>query len=88
MRRNRPSRAKEERLFTARRALFMVEHPGCERCGQRATELHHGRGRVGRDLLIEAEWHALCHDCHVWVGDQPLAAITAGLSASRTGVRP
>lgn len=85
MRHATPKRAKQLRLYTAKRALFLAEHPGCERCGQRATEVHHKAGRSGHRLLQDELWAALCHDCHQLITEQPAWAIAEGWSLPRVG---
>ncbi len=41
----------------------------CERCRKKARriECHHFRGRIGRLLMYEHFWFALCRMCHRWV---------------------
>ena len=81
-------RSKEERLYSAKRVLYLQEHPMCEMhlpgiCTKYATEIHHTGGRVGADLLDKTKWKGGCHACHVWVTDHPKEAIELGFSIKR-----
>jgi hypothetical protein len=38
----------------------------CLRCRKPATELHHGRGRLGELLMDQNYWLPLCRVCHNW----------------------
>jgi hypothetical protein len=54
----------EENLYSLRRKVFLQNHPMCEAhiqgiCTGPATECHHKKGRVGKDLLDELNWLAL-----------------------------
>jgi hypothetical protein len=53
----------------------------CLRCRKPATELHHGRGRLGELLMNQEYWIPLCAPCHRWVHDNPAAARNLGLLA-------
>lgn len=95
-------RAAEMRRYTTLRFAFLTQHPWCQfplrpmvdglyridaGCDQRATEVHHKRGRVGGDLLDIDHWAGLCHAHHVWVTEHPAEAIRLGISERRVGVR-
>lgn len=82
-------RSKEERLYSAKRLIFLGEHPMCEAhiagiCTQTSKEVHHKEGRTGENYLDETKWLAACHSCHVWITDHPEEAIELGFSLKRT----
>jgi hypothetical protein len=65
--------------YAVARGRFMQESPNCQRCGEKATELHHSRGRIG-SLLTDLRWFiGLCHSCHDFVHNNPNEARKAGL---------
>lgn len=82
-----PKRAKEERLYSAKRILFLSEHKMCEAhlqgCTNFATEVHHKKGRIGELLLDVTEWLAACHNCHAYIELNPIEAKILGFSKPR-----
>ena len=81
-------RSKEERLYEAKRIIFIQEHPMCEAhisgiCTEYATEVHHKKGRIGDDLLDETHWLALCHMCHDYIENNREFAMEKGFSIKR-----
>lgn len=81
-------RSKEERLYVAKRIIFIQEHPMCEAhisgiCTEYATEVHHKKGRIGEDLLDETHWLALCHMCHDYIENHREFAMEKGFSIKR-----
>lgn len=81
-------RSKEERLYAAKRIIFIQEHPMCEAhisgiCTEYATEVHHKKGRIGEDLLDETYWLALCHMCHDYIENNREFAMEKGFSIKR-----
>ena len=81
-------RSKEERLYVAKRIIFIQEHPMCEAhisgiCTEYATECHHKKGRIGEDLLDETHWLALCHMCHDYIENHREFAMEKGFSIKR-----
>jgi hypothetical protein len=81
-------RSKEERLYAAKRIIFIQEHPMCEAhisgiCTEYATEVHHKKGRIGEDLLDETHWLALCHMCHDYIENHREFAMEKGFSIKR-----
>ena len=52
--------------FRSARSDFMAEHPFCQICGARATDLDHIKPHKGDpDLFWEVDnWQALCASCH------------------------
>ena len=81
-------RSKEERLYAAKRIIFIQEHPMCEAhisgiCTEYAAEVHHKKGRIGDDLLDETHWLALCHMCHEYIENNRDFAMEKGFSIKR-----
>jgi hypothetical protein len=81
-------RSKEERLYAAKRIIFIQEHPMCEAhisgiCTEYATEVHHKKGKIGEDLLDECYWLALCHMCHDYIENNREFAMEKGFSIKR-----
>jgi hypothetical protein len=81
-------RSKEEKLYSAKRLLFLLEFPMCQAniqgvCKGQATEVHHKKGRIGNDLLDETNWLALCHNCHEYVENNREFAMEKGYSIKR-----
>jgi len=81
-------RSLEEKLYSLRRKVFLQNHPMCEAhiqgiCTGQATECHHKKGRVGKDLLDELNWLALCHSCHEYVENHREFAMEKGFSIKR-----
>lgn len=81
-------RSAEERIYTAKRIIFLAEHPMCQFhisgiCTQVATEVHHKEGRTGKNYLDITKWLAGCHSCHQWATDHPKEAIELGFSLKR-----
>lgn len=81
-------RSKEERIYSAKRLIFLGEHPMCEMhvpgiCTHKATEVHHKEGRTGENYLDDTKWMAGCHNCHDWATENPKEAIELGFSLKR-----
>lgn len=81
-------RSKEEKIYSAKRALFLAEHPMCQAhlpgiCTKVAEEVHHKEGRTGDNYLDVSKWLSTCHQCHVWITDHPKEALELGLSLKR-----
>lgn len=83
-----PKRSKEERLYIAKRLIFLQEHPMCEAhipgiCTEYSQECHHKKGRIGDDLLDDKNWLALCHMCHEYIENNREFAMEKGFSIKR-----
>lgn len=80
-------RAKEQKIYSAKRIIFLVDNPYCEAklvgCTKVSTDVHHTAGRIGKNYLDESTWKALCRECHKWVEENPKEAKDLGLSISR-----
>lgn len=67
--------------------VFLSEHPACGVCGGIASQVHHKRGRIGKDLLDNEHWLAVCAPCHKWIEEFPEQAKEMGYSESRLNKR-
>lgn len=81
-------RSKEEKLYSAKRVLFLLDFSMCQAniqgvCKGQATEVHHKKGRIGNDLLDETNWLALCHNCHEYIENHREFAMEKGYSIKR-----
>lgn len=80
-----PKRKKENREYTIKRLQFLSQ-PGNQRCpvtGQRATEVHHMKGRIGNLLLDTKFWLAVSRDGHKKIEENPDWAKENGFSLNR-----
>jgi Rad3-related DNA helicase len=66
------SKAMEKRLveYHKRKEAFLTSKY-CQLCCQSATDLHHKKGRLGKNLLDENTWMALCRQHHSWIHQNP-----------------
>jgi len=81
-------RSKEERLYSAKRVLFLQEHSMCQAhlpgiCTKYSTDVHHKMGRIGELLLMIIYWLAVCRACHEWIENHPAEAQEKGFSIKR-----
>lgn len=81
-------RSKEERLYSAKRVMFLQEHQMCQAhlpgiCTKYATEVHHKKGRIGELLLDILYWLGVCHACHEWIENNRTEALEKGFSIKR-----
>jgi ribosomal protein S27AE len=81
-------RSKEEKLYSAKRVLYLQDHPMCEAhisgiCTEYATDIHHMSGKIGDLLTDERYFKALCRSCHQYVETHPEIAKEKGLSINR-----
>ena len=72
-------RAKQLREYLPKRNTFIAAHPVCQMChNARATDVHHGWGRIGELLNDEEHWFALCRTCHDFIHRNPSTARRQG----------
>lgn len=50
--------------WQALRRRFLIAHPACSACGQRATDVHHVHALTRGGSNDWANLTALCHGCH------------------------
>lgn len=67
-------RSKEERLYAAKRIIFIQEHECCMIhlpgiCTNKTTDVHHSYSGKDRQqyFLDESTWYATCRACHNWI---------------------
>ena len=75
-------RKKQEAEYSQRRKHFL-SGKRCQRCGCKATTVHHSKGRIGVLLNDVSCWIALCFPCHEWVERNPQEAKEKGFSKDR-----
>lgn len=69
-------RSKEEKLYSAKRIIYLQDHPMCEAhlpgiCTDYSTDIHHkysGKDRSEYFLDIKT-WMSICRACHSWIHD-------------------
>ena len=81
-------RSKEERLYSAKRVLFLLDFPMCQAniqgvCKGQATEVHHKAGKIGKDLIDETKFLAVCRSCHNYIENERAWAMEKGYSIKR-----
>ncbi len=85
LRRVSKKRAAALKLYFAAKNHFLGNYRPCEchgvdnPCVNRATEVHHVRGRSGNYLLDQRYWLAICQMCHAWIHDNAKKARQLGL---------
>jgi hypothetical protein len=77
----------QDKEYTKLRKKFLNDNPMCEAhlmdCLQKATEVHHKKGRTG-DLYLDVQYFlAICNSCHRKITDDSKMAIELGLSEYR-----
>lgn len=77
----------EDKIYSTLRKVFLDNHITCEAkilgCTKQATEVHHKKGRVGKNYLDVHTFLALCHNCHSWIETHPQWAKEFGYSGDR-----
>jgi hypothetical protein len=83
-------RKKEAAIYAKKRSEFLALHRHCECCPTRnayeygfnglknrfwmAQDVHHTKGRTGKNFLDEETWLAVCRTCHDWIHANPNTA--------------
>ncbi len=72
--------------YTKKRVAYLALHPVCQAklqgCSTQSTDIHHKKGR-GEEHNNISNWIAVCRPCHMWIEENPEAAIEMNLSVSR-----
>jgi hypothetical protein len=77
-------RKRDLAAYPDRRAAFLKAHPRCQVCGRRKSrDVHHSFGRLGKLLLNQELWLAVCRVCHDWVHQHPGQARIMGWLAAK-----
>lgn len=78
---------KRNREYAKERKEFLEDNPACQAqlktCLGKSTQVHHKRGRVGKNFLDKKTWLACCQWCHDVIELNPELAKELGLSESR-----
>jgi hypothetical protein len=73
------ARAIANRIYGVARKQFLAEHPHCQCCDhRRSTQVHHTRGRTGKNFLDKTTWLAVDVGCHEWIHNNPNKARVLG----------
>jgi hypothetical protein len=71
-------RAKQNKAYSEFRKDHLSKNPFCEICGERATQIHHKRGRFQERLNDTEFFMAVCMACHNWIHRNPKEAYAKG----------
>lgn len=73
------------KIYSEKRVKYLTENPICEveDCEDKATTIHHAKGRIGELLNDTNFWWACCMDCHTIIENNPEWAKQEGYSESR-----
>lgn len=81
------AQGKKNYQYGKKRKEYLAEHPMCEirveGCTGKATEIHHTKGRVGKNMTDETTFKSTCPNCHRWTEVNPKQAKEIGASQSR-----
>lgn len=80
-------RAKQTREYQVIRIQYLIDNPICEArikcCGNKATEVHHMEGRIGKLLTDIENFIAVCQPCHRYIEENPNVSKEKGFSLNR-----
>lgn len=64
---------KQDRIYTARRIVFLKENPVCfiDGCNKPANTVEHTAGRIGDNYLDESTWQPCCLEHNLELEDNP-----------------
>jgi hypothetical protein len=82
MRRVSAKRQEESRLYTIAKRFMLHRHPICEgkmHCFNPSVDVHHVKGRAGRNYLDVTTWKMVCRSCHTEIHNNPRWAREQGL---------
>lgn len=78
-------RIKQDKIYTAKRIIFMLEHPLCQvnipgLCTSISTDIHHTYSGANRSqfYLDEKTFLAVCRSCHSWIHNESIYARKLG----------
>lgn len=71
--------------YKGQRIEYLRKHKKCgvNDCIEAATDVHHMRGRSGKQLNVVDDFLATCRECHVYIEDHPAWAMAKGYTRSR-----
>lgn len=78
-------RAKENTEYSKVRLAYLKIFPVCEvwNCGNKSTQIHHRKGRIGSLLTDINHFLGVCDPCHLYLENNPIWAKEQGYSESR-----
>lgn len=65
--------------YSVVRKIYLNEHGLCAKCGGKASDIHHKRGKLGALLTRTEHFVSVCRDCHHWIHDHPKESRELGL---------
>lgn len=77
----------KRRAFLNRNRICQVVLPEGHRCGRRASQIHHRKGR-SKFYLVVSTWMAVCPRCHEFIETKRAWAKTQGYLVNRLSKRP
>lgn len=86
MKRFSAKRAGENRKYSKLAAAFKEDkycEAGLPGCTVIVTDIHHQKGRIGKNLLDQSTWLPVCRNCHDRIENEPEMAKEKGFSKSR-----
>jgi hypothetical protein len=78
---------KQMKEYNQKREAFLRANPICVVTGEKATEIHHSAGRIGKMLLDETYWKPVSRKGHIHIEENPDWAKERGYSISRLSKR-
>jgi hypothetical protein len=81
LKRMSPKRKKQYKAYLILKSVLLRKYPYCQvgTCMNKATQLHHKKGRTG-ELLTDERWVLpICSSCHSWIHDHANEARRIGL---------
>lgn len=86
---NKVSEAKKEddKIYATSRKVYLGNHAVCEvkltGCQQKANQIHHRKGRIGKNYIDIHTFLACCDNCHRWIENNVTQAKELGFSIDR-----
>lgn len=78
-------REEEEKIYEVNRKQYLADHPICEvrGCNNKAVEIHHKMGKIGKLIYNILYFLGVCRKCHKKIEANPQWAKQEGYSVSR-----
>jgi hypothetical protein len=75
------------KVYKVERLKYLNRHPMCQAkidgCTGDSQQIHHKKGRIGDLLTDPTHFLAVCHQCHVYIENNPIEAKEKGWSLTR-----
>lgn len=82
-----PTRSKkriaQEKIYSQLRKAFLNKNSICPITGEKTTDIHHMKGRIGELLINTRYWLAVSREAHILIEQNPEWAKKQGYSLSR-----